>query len=621
MTTTVQEFIKDKPPVEKVTSDDLLITAVRRMIGNDYSQLPVVDSNNCPVGIITSESILKALNNYATTLEKVGIKHAMLKKPQTFNQNIDLLDLFEDMSGHVALVIDDENRLVQIITDYDTAQYFRQRAQDIILVENIETTLRDYVQLAFGSNSDGQARLDQMIQTMTDASFSIRQKFERGLRHYLRANRLNLDDGLFDNVFEKKLFAEGVRSYLNALPEEETISFDEVLFEQVFEQHMIENNPLSEFDNLTLGNYIALFLHKDYWPYYAGIFGLEKSAVSNLLDGVRNTRNALSHFREIMPDQSIQLRDCYDLLNDHQQAIARAFAQDDTEASDVIAPDEGVEPGTKPETDTDHPLPPDDEATPGESRYAPLAIWLQSQPPEKELVKPTFAKIEEIIGGKLPESAYRNRAWWANDSLGHVQSKQWLDVGWRVAAVNMTIHVVRFARIKERNKAYIDFYSTLTTKLSNVFGFDNLNMLPDGSNWHYIKSIGEGKNLANIHYSFGRDRSFRIELYIDSGDGELNKKLFDKLMEQKEIIEQEIGTSLQWQRLDNKRASRISQVFHGHITDEEKALNQLIEKVIPATVNFISLMDQKVNEQHKKIYQEKLLEIEIPEGLIKRLQK
>jgi CBS domain-containing protein len=596
MTTTVQEFIKDKPPVAKVTRDDPVIAAVKRMIGDDYSQLPVVDSDNCPIGIITGESILKSMSNYATTLAGIRIKHAMLRKPQTFNQNIDLLDLFEDMSGNVALIIDDESKLVQVITDYDTAQYFRQRAQDILLVENIENTLKDFIQLAFGSDANGEARLEQMIRTMTDASFSIRQKFERGLRHYLGSKQITFDHDLFDKVFQKQLFEEGVQSYLNTVPEDKRIPFDDTLFTQVFEQHLVEKKSPPTFDDLSLGNYISLFLHNDYWPFYANIFELEKNAVTNLLENVRETRNALSHFREITPDQSIQLRDCYDLLNDHQEAVARAFAQDDADANDVVMPEQDVKP------DAEIALPIDDEVVPGESRYAPLAIWLQSQPADKDLVNPTFAKIEEIIDGKLPDSAYKNRSWWANDSEGHVQSKQWLDVGWRVASVNRSDQVVRFARIKEWQKAYIDFYGALINELRKQPGFTHLQSMPNGVNWDWARDVAVGnRKIASFNYSFGRRSIFRVELYIDSGDATINKEIFDALLAQRDEIEAEVGHELTWQRLDNRRASRIARTFWGNITNSEEALAELRQKAVPAMVNYVKIMEPRVEAAGKEI--------------------
>jgi hypothetical protein len=59
-----------------------------------------------------------------------------------------------------------------------------------------------------------------------------------------------------------------------------------------------------------------------------------------------------------------------------------------------------------------------------------------------------------------------------------------------------------------------------------------------------------------IGYSIFRDY-YGGQIYIDSGEQEYNKAVFDFLYENKAQIEEEIGYQLDWKRLEAKRASRV----------------------------------------------------------------
>ena len=59
------------------------------------------------------------------------------------------------------------------------------------------------------------------------------------------------------------------------------------------------------------------------------------------------------------------------------------------------------------------------------------------------------------------------------------------------------------------------------------------------------------------------------------GDQEKNKYVFDQLRNQKEIIEGELGQEISWERLDNKRASRLALYTDGAIDDADADLERV----------------------------------------------
>lgn len=82
------------------------------------------------------------------------------------------------------------------------------------------------------------------------------------------------------------------------------------------------------------------------------------------------------------------------------------------------------------------------------SRYQPLADFLASYKLNEWTA--TFADIEERLGFRLPESAYKYPAWWANQANGgHSQTRGWRSVGWRTTALDLKSKSVRFERERE----------------------------------------------------------------------------------------------------------------------------------------------------------------------------
>ena len=69
------------------------------------------------------------------------------------------------------------------------------------------------------------------------------------------------------------------------------------------------------------------------------------------------------------------------------------------------------------------------------SKYEPLAVHLRES--DQASVSMTFATIERIVGAKLPQSAYKYRAWWSNNPTNSVITHAWLDAGYKTANVDM----------------------------------------------------------------------------------------------------------------------------------------------------------------------------------------
>jgi len=112
------------------------------------------------------------------------------------------------------------------------------------------------------------------------------------------------------------------------------------------------------------------------------------------------------------------------------------------------------------------------------------------------------------------------------------------------------------AEMSERGSAYQQFFQPLLDELREKHKFTNARAAQP-QNWYAFRS-----GITGITYnaSFASGDRLRAEVYIDLGDAVRNKACFDALQAQAETIEKMMGEPLVWERLDNKRACRISAV-------------------------------------------------------------
>ncbi len=76
------------------------------------------------------------------------------------------------------------------------------------------------------------------------------------------------------------------------------------------------------------------------------------------------------------------------------------------------------------------------------SKYVKLSIFLARKAKYKRTLKLSMKQIEEIIGDKLPFSAYHSKYWWTSRSRG--QSEAWLATGWIIQDVDLEHGEVTF---------------------------------------------------------------------------------------------------------------------------------------------------------------------------------
>jgi hypothetical protein len=80
------------------------------------------------------------------------------------------------------------------------------------------------------------------------------------------------------------------------------------------------------------------------------------------------------------------------------------------------------------------------------AKYDGLANLLRRQ--QDDRIRLTFEQVAAAVPGGLPPSAYRYRAWWANESNGrHVHAQAWTGAGWAVVNVDFTDRAVTFGRV------------------------------------------------------------------------------------------------------------------------------------------------------------------------------
>lgn len=123
---------------------------------------------------------------------------------------------------------------------------------------------------------------------------------------------------------------------------------------------------------------------------------------------------------------------------------------------------------------------------------------------------------------------------------------------------------------REKREVYRLYFQELFDDLRKK-GFTKA-LKAQAQSWYSFTSGVKGISYEN---SFARLKRVRVAIYIDLGDSAKNKIIFDKLFKVREEIEKNFGEPLVWERLDNRRTSRITIYRPGSIEEDEPVLKEI----------------------------------------------
>jgi len=499
----VEKLLPNRNAVLCVNGKETVRDALVKMVRHDYSQLPVIDDAGNLTGIITERTITRTYYHVSESIPLFNLTVDHCQSPAvTLSIDQDIFEALDRLQSASALVITEGRKPVGLLTHYDTTHFFRNLTEGLIIVEDIETTLRQYIKSVYSTE-------EQLTQALI--------------------NQFGGSDGI----------------------------------------------PNREYERLTFGQYLHFILNKKNWPDFVPYF-TEPILFEQLMNGVREIRNQIAHFRgELDIMQTDALLRARDWLASRPVPMP-IYSVTPEIASSLAEPRARYAPETT--------------ATVKSGKYTPLAEWLHQQSSGAQIAT-TFEKIETVLQESLPPSARQHRSWWANDTTSHRQSLSWLAAGWLVDDVDIANGTVTFRRTV--SAYYQLFYEELIQRIT--MRRPGL-ISPNAARPKSWLSFSAGIPGFRYGWSFSHGPVFTVYLYIATGFKETNKHYFDLLNSHREVIEAKIGTALNWERLDNKGASRVRLERPGSITDNAEALKLTKEWAVDKMLALIDAFQPLLKE-------------------------
>lgn len=150
--------------------------------------------------------------------------------------------------------------------------------------------------------------------------------------------------------------------------------------------------------------------------------------------------------------------------------------------------------------------------------------------------------------------------------------------------------------VSTKGEKYQNYFQNLIDDLRDIHRFTSAKA-SQPQNWY---SFSSGVSGITYGANFSQGGKARAELYIDLGDHEKNKYVFDQLFNMKGEIEDSLGQEISWERLDNKRASRLALYIDGSIEESDSELEKVKNWHIEQLLKLKAALGKKIEQLSKE---------------------
>lgn len=149
------------------------------MMENDFSQLPIIDEAGKLVGVISEQGVNQTCLHLGPRVQvfDLAVSHCC-DSPTTLTPEADLIQALDLIQNSAAIVVVEEAKPIAIVTSYDLIQFFRDNSEGMIIIEDIEVTLRQLIDSKLPSHADRSTAIEN--------AFGYRKRKGQSLPDYSR---------------------------------------------------------------------------------------------------------------------------------------------------------------------------------------------------------------------------------------------------------------------------------------------------------------------------------------------------------------------------------------------------------------------------------------------------